>query len=170
LIVADASPLIFLAKVARLDVLNGLFGEAIVVPAAVADEVLSPTCPPAELAQLERFLRSCEVAEPPRAVPESAGLSRADRQALAVAIARRADLLLADDKVLRKLARASGIQPLGTVGVILEAVAHSLLSRRAARQLLDALVTEHDLHVGVEVYSAVIARLEAAENGAETIS
>ena len=43
-VVCDASPLIFLAKLDCLDLIPALLGDRIVVLQCVADEVLSPSC------------------------------------------------------------------------------------------------------------------------------
>ena len=56
IVVADASPLIFLGKLGQLDLICRLFGKKILVAEAVRDEILSPTISPAEERLLLSFL------------------------------------------------------------------------------------------------------------------
>ncbi len=65
-------------------------------------------------------------------------------------------------RILRAMAAAQGIRPLGTLGILLDALRHSILSKGEARRLLDALVGLHDFRIGIEVYQAVIAQIDAA--------
>ena len=160
IVVADTSPLIFLAKIDALDWLPRLFDCAPLLPSRVAEELLRPPVPPAELRLLRAFVGRCEivtVADPTRF---SAALSDADNAVLTLAVARKAQLLLADDRVLRSMARVEGIVPMGTLGILLAAVDRRLARRDHARGKLRALVRQHGYRIGVEVYDLAMERLE----------
>ena len=61
IVVADASPLIFLAKIRRLDRVHVLLGRDIRIPKAVRDEVVARPLDPAEEHVLNLFLDVCRV-------------------------------------------------------------------------------------------------------------
>jgi len=159
IVVADASPLIFLAKVRRLDVVHRLLGRDIRVPKEVRDEVLEPEVDPAERRELEKFLEACtiEVVRRPRRF--ASAMSRADNAALTLAVRCHADILLCDERITRLMAEAEGIRPLGTLGVLLRAMGQGLLSPGATRKLVDALIKSHNFRIGIELYQAVLTKI-----------
>ncbi len=81
-VVADASPLIFLAKIRHLEVVFKLWGRDIRVPRSVADEVLAAGTDLLELDGLKGFLQHCriETVRSPRQF--ASAMSRADNEAL----------------------------------------------------------------------------------------
>jgi predicted nucleic acid-binding protein len=147
LLVADASPLILLAKVGRLD----LLGEQVVVPRAVANELLAgPVGDPAR-AQINggRFAPFPDVHVPDRI--QEWGLGQGESAVLALAAERPGAVAVVDDAQGRRCARAVGVQVVGTLGLVAGAVrsghlpaASPLLRdlRSAGLWLDDALVTE----------------------------
>lgn len=154
IVVADASPLIFLGKLEQLELLNELFPSPILVPTLVRDEILAPPLPPDQRLALERFLEGVSIEEPTQK-PAVPGLSRADNAVLGLALAKRADRLLADDRILRRVAQVEGLRPLGTLGILLRATRIGLLEARDTRRLLRDLLHEHGLRLGIEVWDAV---------------
>lgn len=160
IVVADASPLIFLAKIRQLGLLHALFGRDIRLPSAVSDEVLVPAPNRFELAALQRFLAGCRV-EPvpqPRAFAES--MSAADNAALTLAIRVEADFLLCDERLTRLMAEAEGVRPIGTLGVLLRAMHAGALAPDETRRLVDSLVGTHSFRIGIELYQAVLSEIE----------
>lgn len=160
IVVADASPLVFLGKIRQLDLLEELFGSPILVPALVWEEVLGPSAPLDEQRALERFLHHARIEETGPEEASVPGLSRADRAALALAKKRDADLLLADDRLLRRIAEIEGVRPLGTLGVLLQASRKRLIPRVAAEGLVLELIREHGFRISIEVFAAVQQELD----------
>jgi predicted nucleic acid-binding protein len=116
IVVADTSPLRYLALVDCLDVLPGMFGR-VVVPPAVVLELTRPGPP-------ER-VRTWAASPPdwleivtPAGVPEVAGLGAGEREAIAVAKEIQADALLIDDRDAVKEARRQGFAVLGTLALL----------------------------------------------------
>ena len=103
-VVADASPLIFLGKIRRLDLIHRVLGDDVAVPQQVRDEVLAGPLDRAESDELHRFLAAVrmERVDSPRGF--AVGMSRADNAAMTLAVRLEADLLLADDRTVRRLA------------------------------------------------------------------
>ena len=159
-VVADAGPLIFLGKIRRLDLIHRVLGGDVVVPQQVRHEVLARPLDPAESDELHRFLAAVrmERVDSPRAF--AAGMSRADNAAMTLAVRLKADLLLADDRTVRRLAVVEGIRPLGTLGVLLLALRQGLVDRAEVRRLVDDLVRSHGFRIGVELYAAMIREID----------
>ncbi len=158
-VVADACPLIFLAKSQCLDLLERLFGSGICLTESVRREMIAGPITPAEAEAIARFLNVVVVESVATARRHAAALSRADHETLALALQRKADLLLTDDRLLRELASFEGVRPMGTLGVLLLAVRKKLLTKRAAKGHVDALVRRHGFRISIEVYEAVVREL-----------
>ena len=131
-----------------------------VVPQQVRDEVLARPIDPAESDELHRFLAAVrmECVDSPRVF--AAGMSRADNAAMTLAVRLKADLLLTDDRTVRRLATVEGIRPLGTLGVLLLALRRGLVDRSEVRRLVDDLMHSHGFRIGVELYAAVIREID----------
>jgi len=160
IVVVDASPLIFLAKVRRLDLVQRLLGSDVRVAHSVREETLAPGADPAEREALELFFGRCSVEVVRSQRRFAVALSRADNDTLTLAVRRRAATLVCDDRLLRLMAEAEGIRPLGTLGLILRAMGEGVLSRSETRQLVDVLVRVHGFRISIEIYQAVVARIE----------
>ena len=161
IVVADASPLIFLAKVRRLELICELLGGDIRIPRAVRAEVMAPGIDPAERDVLEAFLASCVIEAVPRPRSFASAMSRADNAALTLAVRRKADILLCDERVTRLMAETEGIRPLGTLGVLLRAGRRGLMQPAETRRVVDLLVATHGFRIGVELYQAALAQIDA---------
>lgn len=159
IVVADASPLIFLAKIRRLDLIHVLLGRDIRLPQAVRKELFAGTVDPVERDHLDTFLADCQIETVRRPRRFASAMSAADNAALTLALRCKADHLLCDDRVTRSMSEIEGIRPLGTLGILLRAVDKRLIPGGEAKELIDLLVSTHNFRIGVEVYQAVLARL-----------
>lgn len=108
LIVADSSPLVALATIEALDLLDQLFDE-VRVPPAVEGELLVPGKP--DFLALREFLEGRVVpVDLQRYVIAAPGLGRGELEAMALYKELSADHLLVDDERARKIARLNAIQ------------------------------------------------------------
>ena len=124
-VVADAGPLIALAKIDRLGLLADLFDE-VWLPEIVGHEILAKAGP--ETARIEaalgRFLR---VVPPPydlaaHLAPIARGLDAGERAVIAVAGTRPLPItVLMDDAAGRSVARRAGLAVLGLAGLLIMA-------------------------------------------------
>ena len=160
IVVADASPLIFLAKIRRLGLVTRLLGHDIRIPRAVRDEVLPPGIDPAEEDALKVFFKSCRIETVRRPRRFAAAMSRADNEALTLAVRSHADIILCDERAIRIMAESEGVRSLGTLGIVLRAVRRRIVTPPDARHLIDRLIRSHGFRIGVEIYQAVLAELE----------
>jgi uncharacterized protein len=120
--VADTSPLIFLAKLDRLDLLRKAVDE-VLVPHAVVQEIRQR--PDWASQKIEDTLRSWLRIEP---VKERrfvnlllADLDHGEAEAIALALEAGAERILMDDLDGRRLARRLGLESVGTLGLLLTA-------------------------------------------------
>lgn len=152
ILVADAAPLIFLSKINQLHLLSGLYEAEILIPAAVRDEVLGPEVPPDEERLLTNFLSSCRVLAEHKPTRFAKALSFEDNCILTLAVKKGADLVLSDDRLLRRTAVIEGFRVIGTIGVLLHATKASLLTPIKCVLQLDELVKDHNFRISTRVY------------------
>lgn len=163
IVVADASPLIFLGKLGRLELITTVFPGVVHVPFSIRDEVLAAPITPAEEQRLAVFLKGCKLEKVAKARRFASALSGADQEALTLALRRRADWLLCDDRLLREMAVVEGIRPMGTLGVLLRAMEGRMLGRHATRLCVEQLIQAHQMRISIEVYDAVMRRIEGVK-------
>jgi len=118
--IVNASPVIALAKVRQLQLLDALGGE-VWLPEAVAIELVAgPEGDPARMAVVANWGRRCS----PSAIPDTVvewGLGAGETAVLAVAMERQPATAVLDDGMARSAARALGIPLIGTLGVVVRA-------------------------------------------------
>lgn len=121
--IPDASPLIVLARVGRVDVLG-----PVVVPRAVADEVLAgPEGDPARMFVERGRFDPCPDVIVPTSVQEW-GLGAGESAVLALALETPGAVALLDDTQGRRCARAVGVPVIGTLGLVVRAARAGRLS------------------------------------------
>ena len=128
--VSNASPLIALTQIGRLQLLSDLLGE-IVIPPVVRNEI-EPTIPnpPAWIVEYRLpFAIQSRVTQ--------AGLDRGETEALGLAMHLRAPGIVLDDRTGRRLGAMLNLEVVGTLGVLLRAKQERRLS--AVRPEVDAL-------------------------------
>lgn len=139
--VVNASPLIVLAKVGHLDLLERLAHE-ILIPEAVVREVLAGPADAARTALAAGFGTRCDPATIPSMLLEWA-LGSGETAVLALAQERDSTAVL-DDASARACARCLRIPAVGTLGVIVRAKVRGVVS--AASPII-AAVRDAGLHI-----------------------
>lgn len=149
MILADASPLIVLAKLRRLELLYELYGEVLIGPVVKAETIDAGHAIRARgVEQLENALErgwlqvACPTAGERSFMEGLVRRSRLDQgEAEAIAFASTRDLrLIVDDKEARSVAAAAGVTIVGTAGVLLEACLGAHLDRTELEVVLQDLV------------------------------
>jgi hypothetical protein len=131
LVVADATPLISLMKIGRLNLLERLFGQ-IVIPEAVYSELTTNVAFAAEVCQIEEcsFINRVSVSDN-RSVDmlrRVAGLDLGESEAIVYADVNGANILLIDESKGRRIAQTMGLKIMGTLGMFLEAFYKGILT------------------------------------------
>lgn len=120
--VADASPLLFLAKIHRLAVLRDRAPQ-VLVPESVLAEVLAHGDAAASILRkaAETWLHVASVRDRRAVEIILAGLGPGEAEVIALARERAADRVVMDDLDARRFARRLGLAPVGTLGLLLAA-------------------------------------------------
>lgn len=130
MVVADASPLIVLAKMQRLQLFKQVYERVVIgqlVKAEVVDQgkaIMAPGVEQVEQALEQGWIQQVRLTVRERGLMrrllESSRLHEGEAEALSLAHARGLTLIV-DDREARGLAAALGVAYLGTAGVLLEA-------------------------------------------------
>lgn len=156
MIVADTSPLSAFLRVRRPDLLSVLFGN-IVIPAAVAMELDRGTALVGSWRAAMPFVEVRAVEPSPLLDLLRAELDPGEAEAIALAAADKAKLLLIDEAKGRTLARRLALKVVGSVGVCVLAKERGLVAE--ARPLLEDLRRRGGLWLSDALLAEVLSRL-----------
>jgi predicted nucleic acid-binding protein len=120
-VISNSSPLIALAQIGRIELLRSLHG-TVLVPPAVALEV-KPT-----LSQLPEWILTRSPESPLQPAKVSRAIGPGEREAISLGLELQPSLLILDEQPGRRLATSLGLSVIGTVGLMVAAKAHGLLS------------------------------------------
>ena len=138
IVVANAGPLIALARIGHLELLRLLYGE-IHIPPGVRDEVVAAgqECPGAVEVSAANWIHVVKVHDTVAVQLLRDRLGVGESEAIVLAMELNADLLLMDEARGRRVAEGRGLNKTGTVGTLIMAKKRGLIS--AVRPLLDRL-------------------------------
>jgi predicted nucleic acid-binding protein len=118
LVVSNTTPLRYLIEIEQEQILFALYGGCL-IPQAVAEELKDPKAP----AKIRKWMENLpdwisieEIAVD--CAPDLMILDRGEIAAITLAETRKADLLLIDEKLGRRIAKERGIVTSGTLGII----------------------------------------------------
>lgn len=150
-VVSNASPLIALAQIGHLDVLQQLFNRLLVPPAVVREVAPSVSLP--------AWIEESTLRQAIGPTILSASLGAGESETISLALETKAGLVILDDRPARRLAYALRIPIIGTLGILLAAKQRKLLP--AVKPCLDTLV-RHDFWIASNLYEQVLR--DAGEN------
>lgn len=160
IVVADACPVIFLAKLNRLELVPEVFPGSVIMPETVRRELVQTTIPLHERTRIEAFIHHCRVETVPCSGSGASALSLTDRYVLALATKHPQSRVLTDDGLVRRVALAEGRPVTGTLGLIIRAARAGVMNRPAAIQAVEELVTDHQLRISVALYQEAMRQLQ----------
>jgi predicted nucleic acid-binding protein len=136
IVVADSSPLIALAIIESLQLLDSLY-QSIYAPQAVFDEVTQPG--KIQSGKLKEYLESrlLPVKNILAVAAFQTELGPGESEAIVCAMENKADYILLDDHKARKTARLNGLPVVGSIGVLILAKRHNLIP--AIKPYIDTL-------------------------------
>jgi predicted nucleic acid-binding protein len=129
--VANASPVIALAKAGQLNLLASAAGELVLPEAVVAEILAGPASDPARQALEAGWGHRVAPRNVPTAVLEWS-LGAGETSVLAVALERPGSVVILDDAEARMCARTLGVPCVGTLGVVLRAKQNGHIASAAA--------------------------------------
>jgi predicted nucleic acid-binding protein len=154
IVVSDASPLISLAVVRHLDVLQHLY-ERVIVPEAVYREITgSAGLPGATEIQGLEWIASQPVQNDIVVRALQGELDRGEAEAIALAVELQAGLVLIDERRARAVAIRMGLNVVGVLGVLVEAKRKALIPR--LKPVLDALIAQAGFWVSQQLYGRAL--------------
>ncbi len=158
IIVADSSPLISLAIIDKLDLLEKIY-EKIIVSEAVFKEISIENKPQKE--KLIDFLenRVNKVNNNVAVSILNKDIDIGEAESIVLALEQGIKLILIDDLKGRKYAEYEGLKIIGTLGLLLKAKEKNLIND--IKSLLDILI-ENKIRIGKELYEIILEK--AGEN------
>jgi predicted nucleic acid-binding protein len=139
--VVNATPLISLALLGRLSLLNEMFDEVIVPRAVYAEVVQGGAGKPGADALAEADWLNVVSADVSLTIePLLLGLDAGELEVLLLARQIEPDWVIIDERLARRVAFAMGLPVKGTLGILLAAVLAGLLSRQEALDDLQRLL------------------------------
>jgi predicted nucleic acid-binding protein len=154
-VVSNSSPLIGLARVGQLPLLQHLYAE-LYLPGAMWNEVVVQGSgqPCAATLESAAWIRRTLVKNGPLVLSLTQELGAGEAEAIVLAQELPADLLIVDEREAREKARRLGIRVTGALGVLVEAKAQGLLS--AVKPVIEDLRNIAGFHASRELVAAVL--------------
>ena len=136
-VVADTTPLNYLILINAIEVLSQLYGR-VLVPMAVVEELKNPEASATVRAGVAKPPGWLEVRPGGAGDPAlaKANLGAGEREAISLALAVRADVVLIDDRAGRREAARRHLHVTGTLGVLDDAAERGLIDFQAAAERL----------------------------------
>jgi len=155
IVISDASPLINLAIIGRLEILPALFGQ-VIVPKKVFDEVViqGADMPGAEEVRRAAWIvvKACSNQSLVQSLQQQ--IDPGEAEAIALALEIRADLLLIDERIGRALAKDFHLPIMGLLGVLKIAKNKGLVSQ--IKPVLDELIHKAGFRIASELYLQIL--------------
>jgi len=140
IIVSDSSPLISLAILNKLNILEQIFDE-IYIPTAVYNEISKKNKPHSKELQDFTINRVKQIQNRLALQLLQKDLDIGESEAIVLAIENNISDILIDEYKGRKIATAQGLSPIGTIGVLLQAKNEGLV--KEVKPELDKLIANH---------------------------
>jgi predicted nucleic acid-binding protein len=156
LVLCDACPIIFLGKINQLNLIKKLFPGEILLPSIVKSELFTPLLAPEEEKVLTLFAEQCTIIEIKQTIFTSKTLSNTDKLILTYAMQNKVDVLLSDDRLVRRVAMSERVRPVGTLGILIQAMKKGLITIKTTRELVEELIHKYKFRISIEVFESVI--------------
>lgn len=155
IVIADTTPLLYLSRIGRLQILHAVHGE-VIVPQTVWNElvVARPAAPGVADLLASPWIHVNDEVERAGVDPElAAALDQGEAAAITLAELLQAQTLLIDERKGRDIARRRGLHIQGTLGLLVAARRAGVFS--SLREVMDALERE-DFHVSARLVAEAL--------------
>lgn len=130
-VASNASPLIFLAKIEKLDLLNNY---EVMLPQQAYEEINKGAETGKEDAQkiktlVEKNIIKVEEIAISKEI-EQQNLGKGEKAAISLAIKNKINIVLLDERKARRIARFYKLKPKGTIGILMESYKSSKISKK----------------------------------------
>jgi len=169
LVVSDATPLIYLARIGRIQLLKTLF-QRIQIPKEVKVEVVDrgkeKKYPDAYVIEeafnegwitVDKLTRNNE--EKANILREATGIDLGEAEAILLTRQKAEETVLMDQADARTVARQFGLKPRGTLHLITLSARRGMLSRKDAKEVLSKLL-EANFRISTKIYDVALKTIE----------
>ena len=141
-IVSNASPLIFLAKIGRLNLLNNY---EIIMPKQVYEEINKGAETKEDAQKIKTFVeKSIIKVEEINIINEidQHSLGKGEKAAISLAISKKIDIILFDERKARRIAKFYKLKPKGTIGMLIDAWKNKKITKEELKESIKKLIKE----------------------------
>ena len=139
-IVSNASPLIFLAKIGRLNLLNDY---EIIMPKQVYEEINKGAEAKEDAQKIKTLVdKSIIKVEEINIIDEieQHSLGKGEKAAINLAISRKIDIILLDERKARRIAKFYKLKPKGTIGILIDAWRTNKITKEELKESIKKLI------------------------------
>lgn len=136
-VIVNTTPLIALADIGHLDLLQKLYGE-IIVPQAVANEIMSE--PTKTMVAASPWIKVQRISDESQKKYFRSRLHAGEVEVMILADELNADLLVLDDNAAKKTAKFMGYKVTGTFGLLTKAKAKGYI--KEVKPLMEAVIDD----------------------------
>ena len=142
-IVCNASPLIFLAKIGKLDLLEDY---QVIIPKQVQEEILKGGLSGKEDSyKIESLVNTNKIKVEEINISkelEKQSLGAGEKAAISLAMSKKINLIMLDERKARRVAKFYKLTPRGTIGILTEALKKNKISKKEFKELVQKLIKE----------------------------
>lgn len=155
MIISNTTPLIFLAKIGKLE-----FLEKAIIPKEVYEEILKGK-EKEEAIAIKKFIQEGKIkikeTKVRKNLPKS--LHEGEKAAISLALQENVKLILLDERKARVIAKLYGLIPRGTIGVLREQHLRGKITKKEFRKLILELV-EKGYRIREELLARILEEVE----------
>ena len=157
IVISDTSPITNLAAIGQFDLLHLLYNE-VWIPNAVWDELNASgkRWPGSSEVETSIWIKRSSVSNQSLLTALTRDLDQGEAESIVLALEKKADLILLDEKEGRRVAQRQGLFVLGTVGILIEAARKSYIHQ--LRPQLEALRQTAGFYLSDELFQAVLEK------------
>ncbi|MCW4007364.1 MAG: DUF3368 domain-containing protein [Candidatus Bathyarchaeota archaeon] len=167
IVVSNSTPLIYLAKIGRLNILREVFGE-VYIPNAVFEETVSrgKALNISDAYIIEKAVGNWLIKE--QIKPEinreyhfldtNTKLGLGEREALKLCKQLKAKYFIVDDKAARQASKMLNVTPTGTCSVVIQACKQRVITKNEATKIIEDLL-KAGFRIDLEVYGKTLHEL-----------
>lgn len=166
MVVSDSSPIIYLAKLGRLDLLRILYKQVYISEAVQKELTVVDTSEEreAEIIAIKQAIKKSwikvkHVRLKNKLILSAPELSVADKETIELSRKTNSELTLIDDEAARRVARNIGIRSRGTVYVLFESYMKKKMTRAELKRMINTLIAV-GFRLSPELYSQIMERIE----------
>lgn len=142
-VISNASPLIFLAKIGKLDLLENY---EILIPKQVLEEIIKGKKAGREDShKIENLIENnkikVESVEIGKEI-DKLNLGKGEKAAISLGIKKNADVVLLDERKARRVAKFYKLKPRGTIGILIESHKNKKISKEELKDSLQRLIKQ----------------------------